>query len=573
MKKLLYCLAIALVAATACNKQKQDPEPQDPVLKLVSDEVVNIGTGSEIVTIKFTSTDNWTANADEFITLGTKMGKGGENIELKATVQSVPAGEIGRVGGVVIKAGKLQVGVVIMQGKVFYIVPEELSVGIEGGKAEFQVITNLEYTMKKYDGADEAFPFAPVTYSETTGEGYFTVAANPGYDSRYAYVKFTVPAIQDPVIDEETGEATGETQDHVEKIYVYQEGKAQPAWAVSLPANFDVTNIESDELTHDATASLAFFNGKLLVSDATQIFVVNPQTGAFEGTLNVGDLPVQSITNDDAGNLLLAELGPYGQVFNVYAVAASDTELAAPKNIIHAVNESWAGSHGADKVAARGDVYGNGIITMIYGGLPQYEGRSYGMYWEISGGKAPEAYYNEWNPIVNQPQMIIAPIGEIDPDAWLFYNVWLSNRAAFVPMGTSLSDGFFYCGYDDQYTLFYHNGTDWAATLEVGDWSGSILGMETITWNGKKILAGVGLGYTFEWGAMPSYLWLVDVTTPATPVVLSKATYYGLEDQQVTGGTESSTADVVLQIDGSSLASYFVDSSQGILCKVVYPQL
>lgn len=583
MKKLFYIFVATAVAFTACQKpavtpdkqgdgqeeQKQDDKTEvKDAITLISDEVVNVGAESEIITVKFTATADWTAESEEdFIVPKDKSGKAGENVELKVTIQSLPNDVEGRTGALALKAGKAEATVYVMQGKVFFFTPEELYVGIEGGKVEFQVVSNLDYEVKIYD----SFYWAPATFDKATGMGSFTVAANTAYDMRVAYVKFTIPDIQVPVYNDD-GEPTGETKDCEERIYVYQDGNRNVAWATSLPANFDVVNIDDDGVVHDATASLALFDGKLLVCDAKQIFTVNLQTGKFEGTLNVGDLPVQSITNDDAGNLLLAELGPYLNVYNVYAIKANDTQLASPKNIIHAVNETWAGSHGADKVAARGDVYGDGVITMMYGGLPQYGGSSYGMCWEIKGGKAAEEYYNEYNPIINQPQMIVTPIGTIVPEDWLYYNLWLSNRAAFVPAGTAVSDGFFYCGYDDQYNLFYYNGTDWAATLEVGDWAGSIMGMETITWNEKKILAGVGLGYTFDWGPMPSYLWLVDITTPAAPEVLSSAQYGGLEDQAVTGGTESSTADVVLQIDGDSLVSYFVDSSQGILSKVVYPK-
>lgn len=582
MKKLFLILAAAAVTMWACQKPATHtdeggnvPEVKDEIT-LVSDAVVNVKYESEIITVKFTTNAAWKAEADEFIVLKDKSGDAGENIELTATVQSLEEAKVGRLGGILIKAGKAEAGVAIMQGKVFLVTPDEQEIGVAGGKAEFQVISNQEYSVTIYDGIVDpektAFAWAPVTFDMASGMGSLAVEANAGYDARTAYIKFTVPGIQVPVLDEETGEPTGETQDYVTRFYVNQAGHAEVAWATSLPADFDVTNIEAD-VNHDATSSVAVFDGKLLVSDASKIYTVNLQTGKFEGTFDAGNLPVQSITNDDAGNLLLAELGPYGSAYNVYAVRANDKNLASPVNIIHAVNETSAGSHGADKVAARGDVFGNGVITMMYGGVPQYSGISYGLYWEIKDGKAEEKEYNEWNPIVNQPKMFTMPIGEIDAENYVFYNIWLSNRAAFVPAGPSVSDGFFYCGYDDQYNLFYNNGTDWTPTITVGNWAGSYMGMETISWGGKNILAAVNMGYTFEWGAMPSSLCLVDITTPTKPEVLSSNQFGGLDDQAVTGGTESSTADIMLQIDGDSLVAYAVETSHGILMKVVYPKL
>ena len=570
MKKFFYAFAIALVALAACSK-KADPEPgpgPDPgpgpepqpktELTLLSDALVNIGAESEIVTIKFTSTAAWTAKAEgDYIVLKDNGGVAGENIELKATVQSLPEDENGRVGGVAIKSGELQIEVVIMQGNVFFIVPEELYVGVEGGKAEFQVVSNLDYEVTTYD----SFDWAPATYDKASGEGYFTVAANGGYDLRYAYVKFTIPAIQDPVYDDE-GVPTGETQDHVERIYVYQEGHAQ-VLSVGLPADFDVTN--SDEPIHDATVSVAYFNGKLLVCDATKVYEVNPATLDFAPFAVPDGVPVQSITNDDAGNLIFAPLMEYGAAGKIYAAKANDNSLQNAQVIIPWVNEAWSGSRGADKVAARGDVFGNGIVTMIYGGVGSYGGLTYCLAWEIKNGVADIFDYNEWNKSTHR----------INNDAWLTTpdlgdDLWLSNRAVFAPAGPAVSDGFFYAGYDGLYTLFYYDGTEWTGIAEVGNWAYAPNGMATINWNGKKILACVNMAYFPEWG-MPSELYIVDVTDPKNPEILSAGQFDG--PHEVTGLQESATTDVVLKVEGNDLVAYVVDSSWGVLLKVVYPKL
>ena len=164
MKKLFYILAAVAVTMWACQKpnapeQKDNQNPggeeQKPggdekpdtkdELTLLSDEVVNLNYDSEIITVKFTSSAAWTAEADEFIALKDKSGDAGENIELKATVQSLdPEESIGRVGSISIKAGGKEIVVGVMQGKVFFFTPEEATVDVKGGKVEFQVITNQE---------------------------------------------------------------------------------------------------------------------------------------------------------------------------------------------------------------------------------------------------------------------------------------------------------------------------------------------------------------------------------------------------------------------------------------------
>ena len=554
MKKLLYILAVALVALPACKEKiTPDPEPDPDVVTLTSEAVVNVGEGSEIVTIKFTTNVAWTAEVtDEFIVLNKKSGEAGDN-ELKATVQSLPEDEDGRATVVNIIAGEASAQVQIFQGKVFWVIPSTLDVSISGGHVEFSVITNLDYSVKLYN---DVFTWAPASYDEATKTGSFDVAANTGFDFRSAYVKFTVPAIQ--VEDEENGG----TMDAVYRVYVYQPGTAEVSWQTLLGDDFYVGD--------GATASVALFGGKLLVSDAQKVHIMNPATGEFEGVLATGDLPVQSITNDDAGNLLLANLGPYESLYDVYAVKADDSNLANPVRLIHCVNEAWNGSTGIDKVAAKGNVFGDGVVTAISGGVYEYGGVSYGLYWDITGGKAPEQPYNEWNPIVNQPSggWFQTPNGGD--------NIWVSNRAAFVPAGASSADGFFYGGYDGGYNVHFYNGSEWIVSVpEAGDWGGGPQGMAVTTWDGKKILAFVQMGYTWwaeGWG-MPSYLWLVDVTNPASPEVLSKVEYCNWLEQNISGGTENSSLDVCSIVEGGDLFVYFVDSSQGHVVKVKFPKL
>lgn len=555
MKKILSVLAFAALFFAAC-----EPQPVPDSLVLNSQAVVSVGGDSEIVNISFTTNNNWTAqSSEEFIVLNATSGEAGE-ITLKATVQSLPEDLDGRLGQVTIKVGELEETVTIYQGQVFIIVPESTEIGVEGGVALFAVISNLEYKVTTYD----SFDWAPVTFDAENGAGAFTVAPNTGYDSRTAYVKFTIPAIQDPVINEETGEPTGETKDHAERVYVIQSGNSKLEWCTMLTSDFNVGD--------GATASVALFNGKLLVSDGLKVNIVDPATGKFEGVLNTGSLPVQSIASDDAGNLLLANLGAYGTLFDVYAVKAGDSKLASPKNLIHCVVEAWSGSTGVDKVAARGDVSENGvgIVSAIYGGVPTYGGVHYGLYWGINGGKANEQPYNEWNPIVNQPDggWFQLPLGGDD--------LWLSNRAAFVPAGPTAADGFFYGGYDGAYNLNYYNGSEWSVAVpEAGNWGGGPQGLHATVWNGKKVIAMVQMGYTWwseGWG-MPAYLWIVDVTDPANAQVLSCAEYSGTSEQLISGGTENSTVDVLPVVDGNDLVVYLVDTSKGCLAKARFPKL
>lgn len=582
MKKVLYFLAATLVAVAACNKPEvtptptPEPEPEPtptvPDLTLSTPKIVDVEAESSIYTVKFDAGKDWTAvlsypdGSNDGAVLENSSGKAAEAVELRVTFQGLdPEVQRGRLVQLDIKAGAATESIQFFQGLVF-LADNKVDmpvIGVAGEKYDLHIQTNMDVSIKKYDGADEAFPWAPVTITkgDHSIDLSFNVAANEGYDARTAYVKFTMPQIQVPVLDDE-GVPTGETTDYVQRFYLNQEGHTVEEWKSFLTEDFYVGE--------SATATVAMFSGKLLVSDSKNVYKVDPQTGKFEGVLNTEGLPVQSITSDDAGNLLLANLGGYGELFDVYAVKADDSELANPVHLIHFVNEAWSGSTGIDKVSARGDVFGNGVVTAIYGGVGSYGGLTYTLYWGIEGGKAAESYYNEWNPVVNPASSGWLSTPELGDD------LWLSNRAAFVPAGASIEDGFFYGGYDGLYNVLYYNNAEWQVSVEgAGDWAGGPQGLHAVDWNGRKILVIAQMGYVWwadGWG-MPAYLWVVDVTDPVNPEVLSRAEYNSNMEQIISGDTENSTVDVLPVVDGDDLVVYYVDTAQGHLVKVRFPKL
>lgn len=583
MKKVLYLIAAALVTVVACNKNTPDPKPDPtpdptptvPDLTLSTPKIVDVDGESSIYTVKFNAGKTWTATlsypdgSESGAVLAKEKGEAADGVELKVTFQGLTEEQMGRLIQLDLKAGSTTESILFFQGLVFLPDNEEEvpTISVAGGKYNLNILTNMDVTIKKYDGAEEAFPWAPVTINQDEAAHKislaFNVAANAGYDARTAYVKFTMPEIQVPVLDDD-GNPTSETTDMVTRFYLAQEGYASSPWNINLPADFDVTNIETDEVIHNATASIALFNGKLLVCDATKVYAFDPATGAVSSVTIPESLPIQSITNDDAGNLLFAPLIPYGGVGKIYAVKATDTKMENPVLLIPFVNDAWNGSQGADKVAAKGDVFGNGVVTMVYGGVVSSGGLSYGLIWEISNGKAAVVDYNEYNKTTTLAKgWFTLPANSVD--------IWLSNRSAFAPAGPAVSDGFFYCGYDGLFGIYYHDGTNWTAILpEICNDNFAPNALAAIEWNGKKILACVVMAYFPEWG-LSSTLYIVDVTNPTEPEVLSANEFQG--EMAVSGGTEASTADVVLAVEGTDLVAYVVESNYGVIFKAKYPVL
>ena len=554
MKKIMYLMAAAVVALAACEKTPVDPgndpgnDPgKDPtpdvVLTLTSNPEESVGAESSIINIKFTTNAKWTAEvSDDFVVLNKESGEAGD-IELKATVQSLPGEYIGRTASVTVSAGSKSVDVFIFQGTVFFVDPYTMSVDKKGGKVSFKVVSNLEYTVKLYN---DVFDWAPATFNDETGEGVFTVAANNGYDSRSAYVKFTIPAIQDDVLDDD-GNPTGETTDHVERIYLYQDGNLQENWQVNLPADLEVGTYNEN-----ANVTLALFDGKLLLCDGIAIRAFDPATGKAVSFTAPLSLPKQSITNDDAGNVLFAGYAGYGENLAIWAVKASDKSMSDPVLLCNDVVSAWTGAPIADNVRAKGDVFGTGMVSVLLGGGPGMGSLSYGMFWAVANGIASAAGY-------------------VEGPGWVEDTIWLSNRGCFAPAGANIEDGFWYSGYDGIYSLLFFDGTSWnEAAAGLGDWANAPNAIASTLWDGKNIVADLSMAYFANWG-MPSVLYLFDTTNGQA---LSAYSYTNISGEEyVTGGSETSTADVLLLVEGDNLVVYAVDSSWGVLMKITYPKL
>ena len=214
MKKFLYLFAAALMVAVACNKKDPepkpdptpDPTPATPDLVLTTPKIVDVAGESSIYTVKFNAGKTWEASLSYFdenesgVVLSKEKGSAGDAQELKVTFQGLTEEQMGRLIQLDLKAGSTTESILFFQGLVFLPDNEEEvpTIPVAGGKYNLNILTNMDVTIKKYDGAEEAFPWAPVTINQDEAAHKislaFNVAANTGYDARTAYVKFTLPA-------------------------------------------------------------------------------------------------------------------------------------------------------------------------------------------------------------------------------------------------------------------------------------------------------------------------------------------------------------------------------------------
>ena len=424
----------------------------------------------------------------------------------------------------------------------------EFDVTKEGGEFTVNINTNVEFTVKDY--SDGTFPYQHATLATDGKSLKVTIEGNDAYDSRTSYIKFTVPAIQDPVIDEETGEPTGEYTDHVERVYFYQDGLTSISWSSVLP----------EAMQGGVQLSMAKAADQYAIFDGVNISTFNPATGEISPAqpFDAGGIAISEILNDDAGNLIMATPAAYGEAFDVYVIPAGtpiSTE-GEPTLLIHSYFDYYG--YGIGHFQAKGNVLKDGIVTALIADGPASGVPVTGAYWEIKDGKATTwaPYGEEKTEDTCQPQYVSFTTGG---------EIWLTNRAAFAPFGTSAAEGFLYNGYDGTYELQYHVGGTTTALATIGDWANGVSSIQAGVWRETPIVAINNMAWFPQW-AMPSVLTIYNAATmePITSVNILceglEATYMG----------EPSTC-ILLEQKGDALTIYSADGAQGLLQKIVVP--
>ncbi len=419
----------------------------------------------------------------------------------------------------------------------------------EGGEYTVNITANVEFTVKDY--SDGSFPYQHATLATDGKSLKIVIDANEGYDARTSYVKFTVPAIQDPVIDEETGEPTGEYADHTERVYFYQEGLTSVSWSSAIPA----------EMQNGTQLSIAKGAGQYVLYDGANLAMFNPENGDIQflgPVLGDGTITYSEVLNDDAGNFIMVTPTAYGQAFDVYVIPGDtpvDQEVE-PTALIHAYFDYYG--YGLGHFHARGNVLKDGIVTALIADGPAAGVPVTGAYWEIKGGKATTwaPYGEEKTEDTCQPQYVSFTTGG---------EIWLANRADFAPLGTSAADGFLYNGYDGTYALQYSVGGTTTSLATIGDWANGVSCIQSGVWGEKPIVAVNNMAW-FPYWAMPSVLTIFDATSMA-PITSVNILGEGLE---ATYMAEPSTC-VLFEQKGDALIIYSADGAQGLLQRIVIP--
>ena len=431
-----------------------------------------------------------------------------------------------RTAKITVTAGDLKEELTVNQAAwapVFEVAPaEDQWIAVEGGSVSITVDANVEYTVTT-DENDW------LTVTNEGGVYTFTAAANEGFDYRSTGVYVTPK-------DEAYVESA-------KAFYVFQNGRAAKLWAKHPAEDYE---------GYDASqrVKLAKYGEYILLANTTKIYVLEPADGSVVNTIDVpAGMAAHNVLVDDAGNVLFGAdaLDGAGDV-TLYYVA--DPFNPAPEQLI-----SWnAGNYycvGAGNIRVKGNVKDDAVITAV---VTDGAGGAC-IAWEVVDG-----VISDWK-WTNPP-----------------YTNWNVPSLCFAPIGSSMSDGFFYIGYGGDYNLYYTDsfvqggGTPWAVSYVTGSsWMENYNCIATAEWNGNKYAAVVA-GCHFNYDAADVFL--LNVNNPAAAEHVYTHHGDGDADWDWTAGVNpnwtglGTYSDVLLVPTADALLMVYVDSNYGAMACV-----
>lgn len=280
----------------------------------------------------------------------------------------------------------------------------------------------------------------------------------------------------------------------------------------------------------------------LLVSTGSSVFAVDRLTGEYLMDIDIPEgLKVESLTNDDAGNIIFAANAAFGATFNVYTMKSlTDTPRLVLSYEHNAIYSSSMGN-----LRVRGDVLGKAAMAA------SVDVSQYWVAWQIENGTASEAAFGE------------VPAGGS--------TVWNPQSLCTAPVSDDLSDGLLYIGYTGDYSLQYcgdYTQNTWNkihATGSEGNENYNCL--STAEFDGARYVAYES-GAHFSWGNCPE-AHLIDISdmSDVNEIIMIPAS-------DITGGAAftgaGASSDILLTVpgDGDTMYMYVADGNYDCLACV-----
>lgn len=385
MKKLIYLAAsaIALAGLWACN-------PTDeivPGIDFKGDTEITVPAADvETISIAFTATVDWTAEADdEWVTISPKSGKAGD-ATVKVNVDDNELGE-SRSLKITITADKVVKEVTITQEGAFVpyfdVDPSSCqfsgfgdgtpyTIEKEAGEYVIPVSTNLDWDTylaiwdSELGAAVDTDHNDWLTLSKTNDGIKIVVLENTTFDARVEYVYVACHVGED--YDNYGGFGAC--------ILISQAGLDAPT-TPTLVWSKQYADI-NENLAATIYTRLAYSEGEIMLSDGNAVYGLDPASGEL---WDVFDVKAQSFDSDDEGNLIFMNDTPaeYDDESNVVGPKALQIMWSSSINdepqalyTMDYTNQAW-GTLGNFRV--RGDIAGGkAVVTAAVGNSRFYYG-------------------------------------------------------------------------------------------------------------------------------------------------------------------------------------------------------
>ncbi len=538
MKKILFSLMAIAVALVSCKKEEQIvPEIKADATE-VTIPVAGTEDAEEDVFITFKANVDWTAEVKdaEWLTITPSKGtadKGQIKLIAEASQEKEP-----RTGVVLVTAGTAQKEFKVTQGQVnaFSLVEESAELDCKGGEVELKVMTNVPYE---------------VTIPEDAT--WITKAATKAYGEQIT--KLTVNAF-DELDGVRTADLTVKADGFESLTFtVTQKGPESKLWGIDLRTVIERSATVTIGTVTDYTSvvSIAVLGDKLVVcqGDGSAPVLLDKKTGEKKGSLAVGDIKVYSVTNDDAGNLVLSNRNAYDKGTswwtNAFEAYYMTSETATPVKFVSGAKYGPAGA----VIIARGDVTKNGLLATPYEGIPDISAANGVGYWAITDGKvsAPETLDLTGFVGLNWAN-----------GCW---NMAPNNIPALGFMSADIANGGLMGVYDEN-KLYIFNGTGACQLVseeQAADSNHGLNSMDIRNINGKPYGAACAAPFFPQWSGV-AIVAISDLSNGQV-VFTANTSAYPQEEETLEGLAASS--DVIIEAAEGGINLYYIDNNSSAI--------
>ena len=543
MKKILLSLVAIALALVSCKKEEQ----VTPEIKADKTEyqIPLAGTEETEFFVEFTTNVDWTAKLKEtyeWCTIAGSKGTAGEG-KVKVIAEENKTNDE-RVAVVVVTAGVAQQEFKLIQAQVnkIALVSESAEIDSKGGEVELKVMTNI--------------PYEVTIPAEAT---WVTKATTKAYGEQVT--KLTVDAF-----DELDGVRTAEISVKAEgfdalTFTITQKGPQTKLWGIDLRTVIERSATVTIGTITDYTSvvSIAVLGDKLVVcqGDGSAPVLLDKKTGEKKGTLAVGDTKVYSVTNDDAGNLILSNRNAYDNGTswwtNDFEAYYMTSEAATPVKFVSRAKYGPAGA----VIIARGDVTKNGLLATPYEGIPGSSAANGVGYWTITDGK------------VSDPETLnligFVGLGAAAGSEWAigYWNMAPGNIPALGFMSADIAGGGLMSAYSEN-KIYTFNG-EGACTLvsdeQAADSNHSLNSMDIRNINGKPYGAACAAPFFPEWSGVA----VVAISDLSNGQVVFTANTSAYPQEGETLDRLAASSDVIIEAAEGGINLYYIDNNSSAI--------